>query len=186
MRIAMLVLAGCSFIVMRGPSPVRGAGPVECTEESAPLVLDGAGALGSTLAAAVFAPVVWGNTDPLVPKEPFVFIAAMSAATAATLWASLLYGQAQFEKCHRAKAEQSALLAAQRLDGQQDERDAADRRVHRDSAILLTKSAEKLARLGDCQLVLVRDAQVRHLDIEFHDAVFVHDAAIARCLAAGN
>ena len=41
------------------------------------------------------------------------------------------------------------------------------------------------ARTGDCATVAKLDVEVREIDVNFHDTVFVRDVGIARCLA-GN
>jgi hypothetical protein len=46
----------------------------------------------------------------------------------------------------------------------------------------LTNSAADTASAGDCSTVAKLDVQVRDLDADFHDTVFVRDAAIARSL----
>lgn len=52
----------------------------------------------------------------------------------------------------------------------------------RQRAWSITKQAAEQARAGDCGAVSTYDQEVRDLDPEFHDTVFVRDAAIKRCL----
>jgi hypothetical protein len=47
----------------------------------------------------------------------------------------------------------------------------------------LTRSARNAARRGDCATVVGIDMQMRKIDADFHDTVFVRDTVIARCLA---
>ena len=51
-----------------------------------------------------------------------------------------------------------------------------------DRAWTLTKDAATHAREGDCARVLQLDVEVRTLDADLHDAVFVRDVAIGQCL----
>jgi hypothetical protein len=53
----------------------------------------------------------------------------------------------------------------------------------REQAWQMTKLAAKAARDGDCASALETGKLVANLDADFHATVFVHDAAIARCLA---
>ena len=45
-----------------------------------------------------------------------------------------------------------------------------------------TAVATAAARAGDCETVAKLDVQVRAIDTDFHDTVFIRDAAIAGCL----
>ena len=47
----------------------------------------------------------------------------------------------------------------------------------------LLRSARNAAGRGDCATVVEIDIQMRKIDADFHDTVFVRDAALARCLA---
>jgi hypothetical protein len=89
-------------------------------------------------------------------------------------------------RARRAEAE-AARVEAER------EREATARRVEEDNARLrgqerrakaneTYKAAATSARSGACDAVAQADVQIRALDGEFADAVFVRDAAIARCL----
>ena len=49
-----------------------------------------------------------------------------------------------------------------------------------------TKTAATAALDGDCASVARLDVEVRALDVNFHDTTFVHEPAIARCLAANT
>ena len=52
--------------------------------------------------------------------------------------------------------------------------------------VALTTEAVLAAHQGNCPVVVVIAAQIRALDGEFHDRVFVRDAAIAKCLPPGD
>ncbi len=59
------------------------------------------------------------------------------------------------------------------------------RREHaRETAWELTKQAKTAARAEDCTQVQAIDPRVRDLDHDFHNVVFLRDAAIQRCLRA--
>jgi hypothetical protein len=66
-------------------------------------------------------------------------------------------------------------------------RAAAARRAQLDlsraRAWQLTKASAAAARAGDCHVARDFDDEIDALDPEFHDVVFLRDAAIARCLA---
>jgi hypothetical protein len=47
----------------------------------------------------------------------------------------------------------------------------------------LLRSARNAVGRGDCARVVEIDIQMRKIDADFHDTVFVRDAALARCLA---
>jgi hypothetical protein len=67
-------------------------------------------------------------------------------------------------------------------------RAAAARKARRDHdrerAWQLTKASAAAARTGDCHVAIDFDDEIDALDPEFHDVVFLRDAAIARCLGA--
>ena len=46
------------------------------------------------------------------------------------------------------------------------------------------KRAYAAARADDCATVRALDPQIRALDVEFHDVVFMRDVGIARCLVS--
>jgi len=56
----------------------------------------------------------------------------------------------------------------------------------REQAWTLTREAATAARDDTCAIVMERSAQVRELDLEFHDTVFVRDVAIKRCMDAAS
>jgi hypothetical protein len=65
------------------------------------------------------------------------------------------------------------------------EEDAATLRENvrrREQAIALMTTAADAARHDDCATVMEIDPQVRELDADLHDTVFVRDVAIRRCL----
>ena len=51
-----------------------------------------------------------------------------------------------------------------------------------DSCARLMQTAVVAAGAGDCAAVKAVDEQIRDTDVDFHDTVFLHDAAIVRCL----
>jgi hypothetical protein len=61
-----------------------------------------------------------------------------------------------------------------------------DRIKDREQAFSLTKSAADAARAGTCATVLELQPKVRELDVNVHDAWFVRDAAIKKCLDAAT
>jgi hypothetical protein len=95
---------------------------------------------------------------------------------AASLMSSL-GGAASVARCRRAR---------RAFEVREVERQAAARQAEfaRTTAWQTTKAAAAAARADDCPRVRELDAQVRALDRDLHDTVFVHDVAIARCLAA--
>jgi hypothetical protein len=70
------------------------------------------------------------------------------------------------------------------LEGHAQQARLATRRKHRERAWQVTKGAAESARAGDCAAVAQRQHEVRDLDLEFHDSVFVRDVAIHSCLTA--
>ena len=62
-----------------------------------------------------------------------------------------------------------------------DETELAANEQAQARAELLMRTAVAAARDGDCTTVITLESQVRDVDPEFLDTVFVHDDAIARC-----
>jgi len=60
-----------------------------------------------------------------------------------------------------------------------------DRTQRRERAEMRMRAAFDAARTGDCATVVKLDVEVREIDAEFHNKVFVRDVGLARCLA-GN
>jgi len=52
----------------------------------------------------------------------------------------------------------------------------------RERAWMLTKQAAAAARAGDCTAVRTLSEQIRAIDLDFHDTVFLRDVAILRCM----
>jgi hypothetical protein len=121
---------------------------------------------------------------PAVFAVPFIF----SLASVAPFAISAGYGYETHARCGRfvseARRADAEAAAEQRVraEREQAERAAALRRESREQARAIMVQAATAARAGDCAAVQAADAQVRELDVELHDAVFVRDAAIARCL----
>jgi hypothetical protein len=94
----------------------------------------------------------------------------------ATEVAAAAWGYTTVAACRRALRDQDGVREQQ-----------ADRERKRDEvrahAWSLTKSAAQAARQGDCATVAELDVQLRAVDLDFHNTVFVGDVAIARCLA---
>lgn len=181
----MLSLAGCtSFVFASGPPPEGMADPkIDCTG-ALPALIDTAYA-GFGIAASVVNGT--GCTGMLCEevRDPFWVTLGLSAISA-------VYGAVEFRRCRAAEDRQQALLdaaeaAKQRspADLARDRRDRAAqrRRRLRDFARDAMEKAATAARAGDCATVVKLSANAHELDADFHATVFVHDVAIARCLA---
>jgi hypothetical protein len=181
MRAALvLALGGCSFLYARPPS---GNGSASCS--LAPPVTDTVVTVGE---AALVIATLTGHT-PCDGCPAYFFIPFfVSLATVVPFGISAGYGYEMHARCHRADDEpRRADVAAPAVPRPRTEREEAERaatlqREAREKARAIMVDAATAARAGDCAAVTAADAQVRALDIELHDTVFVRDAAIARCL----
>ena len=52
------------------------------------------------------------------------------------------------------------------------------------SSLIVTKAAIDAGRAGDCDTVKTIATEVQCADASLHDVVFVHEIALARCLAS--
>jgi len=166
--VALVALAGCSFIGVHGPPSQRPAdGEIHCSDAYVLPIIDGAfaGIWGASLIGAMTL-----SGGPF--KESVVLMAAFGTLPYAI---SAAVGAVDVSRCRTAKREMAQAPVPSR---------DADRTEARAQAWELTKAASSAARSGDCVIVIKLGADVRSIDADFHDSVFVRDAAIARCLAA--
>ena len=180
---------GCSFMVMRGaPTPSATGNSIECTTNFGPVALDTVNALAFVAMGGGFLDAALDNSSGR--DEGLLYVAIPLLALGALYSASTIYGVTTINQCEdaknagvassneRARTQIEAAVHQQRLERAQNAR-----RASQSTANTLTKRAGQAARLGDCETVTRLDPQVRDADIDFHDVVFVRDAAIARCLA---
>ena len=105
-------------------------------------------------------------------ENPAPIVAGALGVIAAVYGISAAYGSSKIAAC---EDERKELAGA-------EGREAATRKQRRLDADRLTEEAERAARADDCTTVRNLDPQIRELDAEVHDVVFVRDAAVARCL----
>jgi hypothetical protein len=166
--LVLLCASGCSFGTT-GPSPRDVGHPVECTSDFTLPIAD------TFLAVAPVAGIAIGaSASGMSSERTFGVEFALSAV--ATYAAAAVWGYTTVAACRRALRDQDRAYEQQ----QDRERSRNETREH---AWSLTKAAAAAARTGDCAAVLELDAQVRAVDLDFHNTVFLGDVAIARCLA---
>jgi hypothetical protein len=163
-------LVGCVPMMKRAPRPIPVDGVVECTDS---MEIPVAMAIAAVIGGGVLAYAATHPDETLdsggVLWAPLVAISTVELTFAAGL------GTVYVHECRDAKrlgAEQLAVV----------QRKAREAKARADASALW-KRAFTAARTDDCMTVRELDAQVRDLDLEFHDVVFARDAAIARCLA---
>ena len=165
---ACLALCACMGSIVRAPTQIPSDGVVECTDsmetpiESLAVGVASLGAVGLFAAAAA-------------PQDAFDSGAVFWAPLLGTLGVAALIGAAEgaarVGECRDAKQRGAVVAEAAR-------RKAAARA----EAGAEWKRAAAAARADDCATVRELDPQIRELDVEFHDVVFMRDVAIARCL----
>ncbi len=186
-----LCLCACSFIGVRGP-PSRSAvdgGSISCRDDYALVAID---AVGAGVASLYSGELLDAGAKARSETGTFDFAYEVSVAflvSDAVYIASAICGAYNVHQCRNAKrAERIAAEAIRQLreQKQQIEQRELGRLRAQERAASLTKIAAEAARNGDCATVNELDSQVRDTDAGFHDTVFAHDAAIARCLAAST
>jgi hypothetical protein len=172
----VLVLSACSFA---GVESARYVAPdrVECHADIGLPIADGVVGVAGLVTAGALSASAEGK-DSLT--RDFERARVATAGIIGALYAvSAIYGFTEVQRCERAEEQSRArwLAAHERAEARSQAQDAAWQ---------ATKQAAYAARVGDCASVLAADAEVRALDAEFHDTVFAHDVAIARCLAPAS
>jgi len=191
-------LLGCSFIGVRNPPeqlPIHA--PIDCKDSSALPSIDTVGAViglgfGGLLTIGGLSCQPGGGSGcdgaviGLIVGVPVLALGALYTASA-------VHGYGATSRCRDAKQHrQQGKQPAESLSGS-DPNEATraespsdfDRTQSRERAEMRMKAAFDAARTGDCATVAKVDVELREIDVEFHDKVFVRDVGIARCLA-GN
>jgi hypothetical protein len=138
----------------------------------------GVGAVAA-VASALMAVTLVADIPPSGSEGIHLFTLFILAPTAVILLPAGLVGMATQRRTHLAEGAESARLA--REDARRDELKRAAAKA-RERAWSVTKQAAEAARAGDCATVADRDREVRELDAEFYEMVFVRDVAIEQCL----
>ena len=166
--VVCVALSACVGSMVRAPAQIPSDGVVDCTDSMAtPLAAAavGAVALGVALYAPIAAPQQTLDAGGIVWVPVFGILGIDELISAAE-------GASHARACRVAKRRGAEVAAA-----------AARREmVPRDEANVRWKRVAAAARLDECPTVRVLDAEVRALDTDLHDTVFVRDVAIARCL----
>jgi hypothetical protein len=165
--LVLVLVTGCSSLMVRAPRRDPGTRPVACDESMAWPTLDmvGAVSVAGVGTGAFLIATETGDGDPLAIMSLFgVFTTAYIISSG--------IGFASAKRCrgyNRAPLPPDPQLEA--------------RKRAQAEAWQLTKQAAMAARVGDCASTQILDQRVRALDVEFHAVVFARDAAIARCAA---
>lgn len=165
---ACLALCACVSSMVRAPAQIPSDGVVDCTDSiETPLAAAAVGII--SLGVALYAPIAAPRDT--VDSGGVLWVPVLGILGIDEL-VSAAEGASHARACRAAKQRGAEIAAA-----------AARRQsVAQDEANIRWKRAMSAARLDECSTVRVLDAEVRALDVELHDAVFVRDAAIARCL----
>ena len=169
---ACVALCACMGSMVRAPAHIPSDGVVECTDSMEMPITAAAAGVVSLGAAALYV----AAADPQDALD-----------SGAVLWVPLLgvfgfqaligaaEGASHVHECRAAKQRGAEVAEAAR-------RKAAARA----EAGTEWKRAASAARADDCATVRELDPQIRELDVELHDVVFMRDVAIARCLASAR
>jgi hypothetical protein len=167
---ASLATCACVGNMVRAPKQIPADGVVTCTDSMETPITATVVAVASAGAIAIALTHMAGTID----TGGVIWLPVLSSFGIQSLFAAG-EGYARARECSDAK-ERGAQLA-----GRNDARAKA-----RADAGTLWKRGASAARADDCATVRELDPQIRELDVEFHDVVFVRDVGIARCLAAAT
>jgi len=186
--LVVVALSGCSVMFATAPDDVKPGTPPVCSGDNL-AQLDTAIATFTSLVGAWFAIQIPGACSScFIGRDYYERVALFGAAYSALFGASAVYGYHLANRCAREKrafAESVQAAADARVRQQRDaEQRTLARAARRERAIELAKKAATTARADDCATVTSVDAELRDVDVEYHDVVFARDVAIARCLAA--
>jgi hypothetical protein len=169
--LACVVLSGCVRPMVRAPDQIPSDGVVECTDSmKTPIALAALGV--ASLAVPLYAAKY--HTDGMLDSGGIIWGGALSIVGIDALFHAG-EGAVHAHECRGAK-ERGAEVAA-------EYRRKADARAQ---AGIAWKRAAAAARADDCATVRELDPEIRELDVELHDVVFMRDVAIARCLVAAQ
>jgi hypothetical protein len=181
-RVCLLLIGlsqGCSFAWHDAHIHHPVTSKSECPGYVAPVLDVVGGGILTFLATAAYVHRNDADSAAEIWVEPL-------ALTAAAYTASAIYGVIEPGRCEREQRQLALEADRRRLEAtQRREEDRAElHRVHaREQAWIWMQAAAQAARGGSCAVVQTASTEVRGLDVEFHDTVFVRDVAIARCLA---
>lgn len=168
---ACVVLCGCAGSIVRAPKQIPSDGVVECTDSmETPLESLAVGVVSTSVAVAAPAADPQGTVDSGgIMWVPVLGILGVDALIAAA------EGAASVLECREAKQRGAEIAEAARR--------KAEARAEAETQ---WKRAYAAARADDCATVRALDPQVRALDVEFHDVVFMRDVGITRCLVGAR
>ncbi len=166
---ACVMLGGCAGSIVRAPKQIPSDGVVECTDSyETPLEALALGVVSMSVAISAPAADPQGTVDSGgIMWVPVLGILGVDALIASA------EGAASVRDCRDAKQRGAEIAEAARR--------KAEARAEAETE---WKRAYAAARADDCATVRALDPQIRELDVEFHDVVFMRDVGIARCLVS--
>lgn len=167
----LLFVAGCSLVNRADVGrPTRHDERLACNDSYAWPALDVVGAVAIAGLASVL-------RDSIHAGDPeLLYYAQMGSFFVGA--ASWIAGSREVAACRSAKGELASLRELHTREVAHEQR----RAVLRIEAWRLTRTAAAAARVGACDTVPPIAKELRLLDPEFRETVFLRDVAIARCL----
>lgn len=141
-------------------------------------------AVPSTLLILAGAGANYGGAGPSTGTKVVVGVALLGMASLPVAVSLVLGGMVGMAIHPTVTPEEREAQEVARQQEQARVQQANDAVAARERAWTLSKEASAAARTGDCTGVEARAIQIREIDRDFHDTVFLRDVAIKRCMDA--